>query len=123
MTPSILTINAGSSSIRFAFYQSGDVLERQLHGKLDRIGEHDATLSFKGEDDVRGSLKVPDGCSAAHFLLDWLERQTLFKQVSAVGHRIVHGMAHAAPALVTPDLMEELMIARSLCRVLSLTPQ
>jgi len=36
--PCILTINGGSSSIRFALYQIGDPLKRGLYGKVDRIG-------------------------------------------------------------------------------------
>ena len=33
---SILTVNAGSSSIKFALYQVGEALEQRLHGKVDR---------------------------------------------------------------------------------------
>jgi membrane protein DedA with SNARE-associated domain len=35
---SILTINGGSSSIKFALYPAGEPLKRGLHGKVDRIG-------------------------------------------------------------------------------------
>jgi acetate kinase len=108
MTPSILTINAGSSSIRFAFYQSGDTLKKRLHGKLDRIGDLGTTLTFKSGEDVGGSLIVPEGTQATHFLLDWLEQQPAFKQLNAVGHRIVHGMRHTEPELITETLLDEL---------------
>lgn len=105
---SILTINAGSSSIRFAFYQTGATLEKQLHGKVDRIGSHDTTLSFAGTGNVSGSLAVQADCSTAEFLLNWLELQPAFKQLAAVGHRIVHGMHHIAPERVTEELLDEL---------------
>jgi len=36
--PRILTINGGSSSIKFALYQAGEPLKRGLHGTVDRIG-------------------------------------------------------------------------------------
>jgi len=36
--PRILTINGGSSSIKFALYQTGEPPERKLYGKVDRIG-------------------------------------------------------------------------------------
>ncbi len=42
------------------------------------------------------------------FLIDWLEQQTDFNSVKAVGHRVVHGMQHTAPELVTPELIDEL---------------
>jgi acetate kinase len=35
--PCILTINGGSSSIKFAVYQTGEPLKRRLHGTIDRI--------------------------------------------------------------------------------------
>ena len=104
----ILTINAGSSSIRFAFYQSGAALEEQLYGKVDRIGLPDATLTFKDTGAVGGSLGVPEGSSATEFLLNWLEAQPAFKRVTAVGHRIVHGMHHTAPERITVELLDEL---------------
>ena len=36
--PCILTINGGSSSIKFALYQVGEPLKRGLYGTIDRIG-------------------------------------------------------------------------------------
>ena len=44
--PRILTINGGSSSIKFALYQVGKPLERGLHGKVDRIGLSGTNLTF-----------------------------------------------------------------------------
>jgi hypothetical protein len=35
---SILTINGGSSSIKFALYEPGEPQKRELYGKVDRIG-------------------------------------------------------------------------------------
>jgi acetate kinase len=104
----ILTINAGSSSIRFAFYQAGGTLEKQLHGKVDRIGSHDTSLTFSDARDASASLPMPEGASAAEFLLNWLEQQPLFQRVSDVGHRIVHGMHHSAPERITEELLQEL---------------
>ena len=109
--PGILTINGGSSSIKFALYQTGEPLERRLHGNMDRIGLSGTTLTFN--DSTRnpptsGSLAVPDHPSAANILIDWLKKQSEFEAVRAVGHRVVHGMQHAEPAPVTPELLDEL---------------
>jgi acetate kinase len=41
-------------------------------------------------------------------LIDWLEEQKGFVSVQAVGHRVVHGMQHTAPELVTQGLLDEL---------------
>ena len=108
----ILTINAGSSSIRFAFFQAGATLEQQLHGKVDRIGSHGTTFTFSGAGEAGGSLAVPEGSSATQFLLDWLELQPAFQRVVAVGHRIVHGMHHSAPERITKELLDELRSIR-----------
>jgi acetate kinase len=109
--PGILTINGGSSSIRFALYRVGEALERGVHGKIDRIGLGGTNLTF---DDAprnapgRRSLATSNHKAAAEFLIDWLEEQGGFESVRAVGHRVVHGMQHTAPELVTPNLLDEL---------------
>jgi len=103
--PTILTINGGSSSIKFALYQLGDPLKRTLHGTLDRIGMSGTTLTFGR---TSRNVDASDHKSAAKFLIDWLEQQPGFESVRAVGHRVVHGMTHTAPELVTQELLDEL---------------
>jgi acetate kinase len=46
--PRILTINGGSSSIKFALFEAGDSLRRILEGAIERIGLPEATLRVKG---------------------------------------------------------------------------
>jgi acetate kinase len=46
--PRILTINGGSSSIKFALYEAGDSLRRILEGGIERIGLPDATFRVNG---------------------------------------------------------------------------
>ena len=109
--PRILTINGGSSSIRFALYGVADTLERLLHGKVDRIGLSDTKLTFSDATGNRHDsfrIAAPDYRSAASLLIGWLEEQGNFDSVRAVGHRIVHGMGRIAPEVVTQELMDEL---------------
>jgi acetate kinase len=85
--PEILTINAGSSSIRFALFASGARLERVMDEKLERLGNQSAGASVDLlVEKLRGESAVPD----------------------AIGHRVVHGMLHTQPERVTPALLEEL---------------
>src|SRR5580692_1927402 len=109
---SVLTINAGSSSIRFAFYGSGSQPEKLEHGKIERIGQSGAALEVQA---AAGKRSVPLAAGsfkeAVDSLLEWLEAQPQFAKLSAVGHRVVHGMAHSKPARVTPRLLEELKAA------------
>jgi acetate kinase len=107
----ILTINGGSSSIKFALYQVGDPLKRTLHGKVDRIGLPDTNLTCNEPNTtqpVRHNLTAADHKSAVNSLIDWLEKQIDFASVKGAGHRVVHGMKHTEPEIVTQDLLDEL---------------
>jgi acetate kinase len=107
--PNVLTINGGSSSIRFAVFAANRPPKRLLQGKIDRIGSRDANLAVEHGD---GSpIRIPAetaGRSAADFLLDWLQSQPSFDTVGGVGHRVVHGMLHSDPERVTAELLTEL---------------
>ena len=109
--PSILTINGGSSSIKFAVYPADKPLKRSLYGTVDRIGMSGTNVTFHvpatNQQDSR-SIDTSDHTSAAIFLLDWLEERHCLEPVRAVGHRVVHGMHHTAPELVTQQLLDEL---------------
>ena len=110
-SPSILALNGGSSSIRFAHYRLGAVLQRQLSGKLDRIGLAKPRLRFSHADGVVQEFDCSDAAdyhSAIAALIAWFDTQKLFESVTAIGHRIVHGMDHTAPEPVTDELIAEL---------------
>jgi acetate kinase len=107
----ILTINGGSSSIKFALYEVDEPLKRGLDGKVDRIGLSGTNLTFhdvNGKPPTSRKMAATDHKSAASSLLDYLEAQPDFPSVKAVGHRVVHGMHHTAPELVTQELLDEL---------------
>jgi acetate kinase len=111
VNPRILTINAGSSSIKFALYHSGEPLERRLHRKVDRIDLSGTNLTFNdptGNQQGSRSFAASDHRSAANSLIDWLIAQGGLDSVEAVGHRVVHGMKHTEPERVTQELLEEL---------------
>ena len=107
----ILTINSGSSSIKFALYAAIKPLKRGLCGTVDRIGLSGTNLTFHdadGKTEAGRKLIAADHKSAANALIDWLEKQSDFASVKAVGHRVVHGMKHTAPEIVTGELLDEL---------------
>ena len=108
---SVLTINGGSSSIKFALYQIGEPLQRGLYGKVDRIGLSGTHLTFgdlTGNPQNSLNIAASDHKSAASLLIGWLEEQKSFESVRAAGHRVVHGMQHTAPEVVTQQLLDEL---------------
>jgi acetate kinase len=107
----VLAMNGGSSSIKFALYQTGEPLQRRLVGKIDRIGLSGTNLTFHDltqSQQVSRSIQATDQRSAVNFLVDTLEEQIGFASVSAVGHRVVHGMKHTEPESVTQGLLDEL---------------
>jgi acetate kinase len=106
--PNVLTINAGSSSIRFAIFEAHQSPKRLLLGNIERIGSDEASLTVDHGAPMRIQTQINQHGTAAEFLLAWLESQPLFKTLNGVGHRVVHGMLHTAPERVTAALLDEL---------------
>ena len=110
--PRILTINGGSSSIKFVLYQTGGPLERRLYGKFERIGLPDARLSFTdvlaNQSDER-RIDAPNHVACVPLLVELLEKKTGVSAVSAIGHRVVHGgPRYREPLRVDGAMLEEL---------------
>jgi acetate kinase len=92
--PRILTMNGGSSSIKFALFEAGDSLRRILEGRIERIGLPEATFRVKGlnrADNFSRLVTAPDHTVAVGALMDWIEERTGHDALTAVGHRVVHG--------------------------------
>jgi acetate kinase len=73
--PRILTINGGSSSIKFALFEAGDLLRRILDGGIERIGLPEATLRVKGVNQAENLSRLvaaPDHKVAVGILMDWI---------------------------------------------------
>ncbi len=109
--PFVLTLNGGSSSIRFAIYETAPPLKLRLHGKVDRIGLSGTKLLFHESDgppQASQKFVASDHQTVANLLMDWLEERQDFKSLRAVGHRVVHGMQHTTPERITQGLIDEL---------------
>jgi len=110
--PHILTINGGSSSIKFAMFEAGDPPKRILDGRIERIGLPEATFHVKGmneADNFSRPVTAPDHTVAVGALMDWIEQRSARDTLTAVGHRVVHGgPKYSEPALITKEMVEEL---------------
>lgn len=107
----LLTINGGSSSIKYALYEMDDSLNQLLVGEMENIGSSSANLNFMrsgGERQRQIGIKVANHCEAADWLVNWLAKETEFVQIKAIGHRIVQGMNHGSPEFITAKLIMEL---------------
>ena len=104
MADAILTLNAGSSSIKFALFALGETIPRQpeLAGQIDGIGVAGGLHAHLKASDATGralddvDLKLDGPAETQHkialsFLLDWLHRHQAGWHISGVGHRVVHG--------------------------------
>jgi acetate kinase len=107
-----LTINGGSSSIKFALFEAGDTLGRILEGAIERIGLPEATLRVKGlnqADNFSRLVTAPDHTVAVSALMDWIEERSGRGTLTGVGHRVVHGgPKYSEPQRITAEMVEEL---------------
>lgn len=112
MTPHIMTINGGSSSIKFALFEVGLSLKRVVGGAIEHIGQPNARLRVNGqnpEDHFSQPLHAPDHAQAAAVLLDWIGKRSEAKALIAVGHRIVHGgPRYHEPERISVAMLDEL---------------
>jgi acetate kinase len=97
----LLTLNAGSSSIRFALFDRGGA-RRVAEGQVERVGTGGARLLTGGEVRLLGAV---DHAGALDAIMAALPEG----EIAAVGHRIVHGgVRHEGPAVIDATLRAEL---------------
>ena len=118
MTRGILTINAGSSSIKFALFELNGGLQQKptVSGQIDGIGasasarliakdpagKHEVALDLTGSQDAQHQASL-------NFLLNWLRETQKDWNLAAVGHRVVHGgELFSAPIAVDRDIVKKL---------------
>ena len=111
----ILTLNAGSSSLKFATFSvsKGGVPALDLRGQLAGIGQGEAKLSVTDEHGNRmrwGSAeRVATHAEAVRLLIDRLQIVQQRDDWLGAGHRVVHGGARCSkPVKITPDTIREL---------------
>ena len=106
----ILSIDRGSSSIKFAVYEIGTAHEeRLLEGGAEPLGAADATLRIRDERraDKRETHRSLGNAKPIVALLSFIHEHGV--ELDAVGHRLVYGgVAHEAPARVTAELLASL---------------
>lgn len=112
MTRALLTLNAGSSSLKFSLFAlNGDVPERRYTGAFDRGGAPGevAITGVNGEHTVLALDQPGELASAFAAVLAWCEGRDDFGEIVAVGHRVVHGgMDHTAPVVLSDDVIADL---------------
>lgn len=90
---SVLVLNAGSSSLKFALFDGNAPPVRKLSGSIDRIGSLQPGISLTQSPGLESkhAIEAPDHAAALNHLLKHLATADLLTGVLAVGHRVVHG--------------------------------
>ncbi len=113
----ILTINGGSSSLKFGLFAGPtgqDSLLPQLlgSGRIERIAQSGSQLIFDTGPWGAGVAKAvvaPDARAAIQVLLGEFSTHGLLGKIAGVGHRIVHGgNRFVQPELISPEMLAEL---------------
>lgn len=102
----ILTLNAGSSSIKFGVYEAAPEPDLLLVGQVENLGPV-AQLKLKGE--TARDIGPADHAGGLRAILDAVAPVLQGRDVVGVGHRIVHGgKSFAAPTRLAPEVMGQL---------------
>lgn len=108
----ILTINAGSSSLKAAFYDVDRAEQVMLMVQVERIGQSGSRMRIidaSGVSLLDRTFDLGTHDAAARAFLGWVHHEQPEIAPNAVGHRIVHGgHAHRAPHLLTADVQADL---------------
>ena len=109
--PLIGVINAGSSSLKFSFYEGE---KRLIAGAIDGIGVRPKASASgpDGETIAPPDLGAKPATTPSELLpeiIPWAREHFGDRRIAALGHRVVHGgVHHMTPARVTPELLAEL---------------
>ncbi len=124
MADSILVVNAGSSSIKFSVYTTGDgaTLTPSSAGKMDGIGTRPRLRARDGQgaplvDQKFTPVEVPDVPAAMIRVGAWLREQLRGALPVAIGHRVAHG----GPVYAAPVVVDDAVLA-ALDRLVPLAP-
>ncbi|MDQ0315985.1 acetate/propionate family kinase [Amorphus orientalis] len=112
MSDVILTINAGSSSIKFSLFSS-DALREIIRGQIDGLGTHPRLVARENGEKVvdtalEGETAPTDHTAGVAVILELLRERHPDYAVVAVGHRIVHG----GPDFEAPVAIDDAVLDR-----------
>ncbi|MBI4983872.1 MAG: acetate/propionate family kinase [Rhodocyclales bacterium] len=110
MSNALLTLNAGSSSIKFALFALAAPIPAQpeLVGQIDGIGAKPHLKAKDKNGRALDDIDLPLAASGQHhaaldFLVDWLHGHEAGWQIVGVGHRVVHGAERYAQPVLLDD--------------------
>ncbi len=110
----VLSVNCGSSSLKFGVYRCGAKLELVCEGEAEEIGGDRGSFWMKTSkqgDKHTEKLALPDHAAAMRHGLDALKHRGI-PEIAAVGHRFVHGGPDIRQhQRITPEVLNKLRAA------------
>ena len=109
--PLIGVLNAGSSSLKFSFYEGE---RRLLAGQVEGLGARPSVTATGPDGEAiqlphLGKKPLSTPSEVVPVILSWARERLGAGRLAALGHRVVHGgMRHSQPARVTAELLAEL---------------
>lgn len=96
MPRAVLCLNTGSSSIKFATFDAEAAPHRRLFsGRLEGLGGSPRLMAWDGEGakvlDRAIETPLDDPTARMALVFDWMTREAQPVDLTAVGHRVVHG--------------------------------
>ena len=90
--PTLLAVNAGSTSIKFALMDAAPPHNRVFDGAVDGIGNGPGYFHVEeGAASFSRRFVIPDAVTAVDVLMDWLRERLPPAGPVAIGHRVVYG--------------------------------
>jgi acetate kinase len=108
----ILTINAGSSSIKLALFKAAEKPQQFYEISISNIGLNDAEIKIVSAniaDNSTESIEALNSMTAVAKLIDKIKTKITDPEIMVIAHRIVHGGPdYYKPSLITPELVTTL---------------
>lgn len=112
----VLVINAGSSSVKFTLFRKDGDLEVMAEGIVERIGLRGTLLRFRNErgDKIEREVAVTGTTQAVEVILaSLLDRESGvvygLDEITAVGHRVVHGGEAITRSIIIDDSVKAII--------------
>lgn len=105
----LLTLNAGSSSLKFGLYEDAQEPEMLLQGQVDGIGSSARLVLMVDDEKTSHPVDAPTQGAALTHVINALEPRLQGLSICGVGHRIVHGgPEYSEPLILTHDALDDL---------------
>lgn len=108
----ILTVNAGSSSLKVSLYQRRPDLAPRVTASIDRLDGGGGRWTIRETDRSpreEEAARLTNHADALARFLEWLDQRGYRDRIVAAGHRIVHGgSTYTAPVAIDDDVIDVL---------------